>query len=109
MHMHTHAEMAGGMVSSGLSKVGFEHIWLDDGWAVSRDNKTGVLLEDRALFPSGIGTVGAPRRAAPRGWLHEGRSTDLLHMWGRRYIVYWRARSTKAAPWGFYTDMRSIY
>lgn len=45
------------MVSSGLSKVGFKHIWLDDGWVVGRDNKTGMLLEDRVLFPSGMGNI----------------------------------------------------
>ena len=55
--MFVFAEIAEGMVSSGLSKVGFQHIWLDDGWVVGRDNKTGMLLEDRVLFPSGMGNI----------------------------------------------------
>ena len=50
-------DIAEGMVSSGLAKVGFQHIWLDDGWVVGRDNKTGMLLEDRVLFPSGMGNI----------------------------------------------------
>ena len=32
--------MADGMVSSGLRDAGYEHIWIDDGWALPRDNTT---------------------------------------------------------------------
>ena len=32
--------MADGMVSSGLRDAGYEHIWIDDGWALPRDNIT---------------------------------------------------------------------
>ena len=32
-------DMADGMVSSGLHAAGYEHIWIDDGWAVGRDSK----------------------------------------------------------------------
>ena len=55
--LHPMLDIAEGMVSSGLAKVGFQHIWLDDGWVVGRDNKTGMLLEDRVLFPSGMGNI----------------------------------------------------
>jgi alpha-galactosidase len=47
-------EMGEGMISSGLHSAGYEHVWLDDGWAVSRDPKTGHIIEDRAIFPSGM-------------------------------------------------------
>ena len=33
-------DMASGMVSSGLHDAGYEHIWIDDGWALPRDNTT---------------------------------------------------------------------
>lgn len=62
-------DMADGMIASGLSKVGFKHIWIDDGWAVGRegcayDNTTqkykcpkgasGKVIVDSKLFPSGM-------------------------------------------------------
>ena len=47
-------EMGEGMVHSGLHSVGYDHIWLDDGWAVSREPSTGRIQEDRKLFPSGM-------------------------------------------------------
>lgn len=47
-------DMADGMVSSGLSKYGYEHIWIDDGWALARDNATGHVIVDDSLFPSGM-------------------------------------------------------
>lgn len=65
-------EMAQGMVSTGLHAAGYEHIWLDDGWAVARVNTTGCCLdygpapgckdsckviEEASLFPSGMGAL----------------------------------------------------
>ena len=47
-------EMGEGMISSGLHAAGYEHIWLDDGWAVSREPNTGRIQEDRKIFPSGM-------------------------------------------------------
>ena len=46
--------MADGMVSSGLREVGYEHIWIDDGWALPRDNTTGKPGVDPKIFPSGM-------------------------------------------------------
>ena len=46
--------MADGMVSSGLSAAGYEHIWIDDGWALPRDNVTGKVNVEPKLFPSGM-------------------------------------------------------
>eukprot|EP01050_Picozoa_sp_SAG11_P036206 SAG11_NODE_13655_length_645_cov_0.943223_1_plen_121_part_00 len=34
-------EMADGMVASGLHSAGYQHIWIDDGWAIGRENKSG--------------------------------------------------------------------
>ena len=39
--------------------MGYKHIWLDDGWAVARDNTTGRVIEDPVLFPSGMGNLSA--------------------------------------------------
>eukprot|EP00040_Diaphanoeca_grandis_P003123 m.23863 g.23863 ORF g.23863 m.23863 type:complete len:539 (+) comp14384_c0_seq1:136-1752(+) len=50
-------DMADGMVSSGLHAVGFSNIWLDDGWAIGRDNKTGHVIVDPVLFPSGMRNI----------------------------------------------------
>ena len=61
--------MADGMVDSGLHKAGYQHIWIDDGWAVARSNASGSCGEygpvaggtdsckvqvDAKLFPSGM-------------------------------------------------------
>ena len=46
--------MADGLVSSGLAAAGYRSIWIDDGWAMPRDNATGVVGVDPAVFPSGI-------------------------------------------------------
>ena len=64
-------DMSVGMVQSGLHAAGYEHIWLDDGWALSRDNKTGVVQEDRSLFPSGMGSL-----------------TQFVHNMGLKFGIY---------------------
>jgi alpha-galactosidase len=46
-------EMADAMVSSGMSKMGYNYIFIDDGWQGGRDNKNN-LIPDPAKFPSGI-------------------------------------------------------
>ena len=42
------------MVSSGLHAVGYEHIWIDDGWAMPRDPVTHKPGVDAKIFPSGM-------------------------------------------------------
>eukprot|EP00039_Didymoeca_costata_P029529 m.25051 g.25051 ORF g.25051 m.25051 type:complete len:553 (+) comp7669_c0_seq3:40-1698(+) len=64
-------EMADGMVSSGLNSVGFEHIWIDDGWAIGRENKTGHVIVDPVLFPSGMRNL-----------------SDYLHSKGLKFGIY---------------------
>ena len=47
-------EMAQALVSSGLAAVGFDTVnVVCNGWA-GRDPKTGLLLENRTLWPSGM-------------------------------------------------------
>ena len=63
-------EIGDGMVSSGLHATGYEHVWLDDGWAVGREGcafsggragnytcSAGATKKPRVektLFPSGM-------------------------------------------------------
>ncbi len=47
------------MVSSGLAAVGYNLVAIDDGWAAPRDNATGVITADPALFPSGMPALAA--------------------------------------------------
>lgn len=76
--------MAEGMVSSGLRDVGFKHIWIDDGWAIGRDNKSGTCtplgptgadsckpIVDPVLFPSGMRNL-----------------SDFLHNQGLKFGIY---------------------
>jgi alpha-galactosidase len=46
-------EMADAMVSSGMSKVGYQYIFIDDGWVGGRDNRNNIIA-DPTRFPSGI-------------------------------------------------------
>jgi len=46
-------EMADAMVSSGMLKAGYDHLFIDDGWQGGRDNKNNIIA-DPQKFPSGI-------------------------------------------------------
>ena len=46
--------IADGLVSSGLRDVGYNNLWIDDGYVLPRDNATGRVTVDPAVFPSGI-------------------------------------------------------
>lgn len=46
-------EMADAMVNSGMSKAGYQYIFIDDGWQGGRDNRNN-MIPDPAKFPSGI-------------------------------------------------------
>ncbi len=46
-------EMADAMVSSGMSKAGYNYVFVDDGWVGGRDNRNNMIA-DPVRFPSGI-------------------------------------------------------
>ena len=46
-------EMADAMVSSGMLKAGYNHVFIDDGWQGGRDNRN-TIIADPKKFPSGI-------------------------------------------------------
>ncbi len=46
-------ETADAMVSTGMSKLGYEYIVIDDCWAIAR-NQDGTIVADSSKFPSGI-------------------------------------------------------
>jgi alpha-galactosidase len=46
-------EMADVMVTSGMAKAGYDHIFIDDGWQGGRDKKNNMIA-DPVKFPSGI-------------------------------------------------------
>ncbi|KAI9007784.1 alpha-galactosidase [Hyaloraphidium curvatum] len=47
-------ETADLMVSRGLLAAGYQYLVIDDCWAISRDPDTDRIVEDPALFPSGM-------------------------------------------------------
>jgi alpha-galactosidase len=49
-------EMAHAIVDSGLHKLGYEYINLDDCWQITR-NETGYIVEDPHAFPSGMASL----------------------------------------------------
>lgn len=46
-------EMADAIVSSGMLKAGYDHVFMDDGWQGGRDNRNNII-PDPKKFPSGI-------------------------------------------------------
>eukprot|EP00040_Diaphanoeca_grandis_P018030 m.94835 g.94835 ORF g.94835 m.94835 type:complete len:412 (-) comp26759_c0_seq1:257-1492(-) len=50
-------ETGDGLISSGLHDAGYSTVWISDGWAVGRDPKTGHVIEDPKIFPSGIANL----------------------------------------------------
>ena len=46
------------MISSGLAKLGYTQINVDEGWLKGRDNATGQIYEDTDKFPSGMKALG---------------------------------------------------
>lgn len=64
-------ETGDGLVSSGLAEAGFSTVWISDGWAIGRDNNTGHVIEDPAVFPSGMKNL-----------------TDYLHAKGLSVGIY---------------------
>ncbi|WP_241676628.1 glycoside hydrolase family 27 protein [Flavobacterium pectinovorum] len=46
-------EMADAMVSSGMLKLGYNHLFIDDGWQGGRDNRNNIIADSKK-FPSGI-------------------------------------------------------
>ena len=52
------------MKSNGMATAGYEWITLDDCYAMRRDNATGELFPDPALFPNGFDRVVAAAHAA---------------------------------------------
>ncbi|KAG7342862.1 alpha-galactosidase [Nitzschia inconspicua] len=49
-------DMAHAMVDSGLDKLGYQYINLDDCWQITR-NETGYIVEDPNAFPSGMASL----------------------------------------------------
>ena len=47
-------ETAEGLVHFGLSAAGYTGVWIDDGYALPRDNVTQKVVVDPILFPSGM-------------------------------------------------------
>jgi alpha-galactosidase len=45
------------LADAGLVKLGYQYLNIDDCWQVGRDPETGVIIEDKKAFPSGIGAL----------------------------------------------------
>jgi alpha-galactosidase len=63
-------EMADAMVSTGMSKLGYEYVVIDDCWQVSRKSD-GTIVADSVKFPSGIKNL-----------------ADYIHSKGLKFGIY---------------------
>jgi alpha-galactosidase len=59
------------MVELGLKDAGYTYINIDDCWAIGRDQSTGKLIPDPAIFPSGMKAV-----------------SDYVHSRGFKFGIY---------------------
>lgn len=64
-------QTAKAIVNTGLKDLGYIYVNVDDCWAYSRDNKTGVVKPDPNTFPSGIKFV-----------------ADYVHSLGLKFGIY---------------------
>jgi alpha-galactosidase len=53
------------MISSGLARLGFVNINVDEGWLAGRNATTGQMYEDLSKFPSGMKALGTWIRSQP--------------------------------------------
>ena len=53
IHENDIKTLADAMVETGLRDLGYNYIFIDDGWQVGRDNKNNIIA-DPAKFPSGM-------------------------------------------------------
>ena len=98
-------EMADAIVSSGMAKVGYEYVNLDDCWLLKTRDAQGRLQADPTRFPSGIaalaeyihskglkfGLYGDAGTATCEGYAgsenHEATDAATLAVWG---VDYWK-------------------
>lgn len=64
-------KVADAIVGTGLSKLGYEYVNIDDCWATSRDASSGRLVPDPTAFPNGMKAV-----------------ADYVHSKGLKFGIY---------------------
>ncbi|KAH7365429.1 hypothetical protein KP509_18G028000 [Ceratopteris richardii] len=85
---------ADALVSSGLSKLGYTYINIDDCWAKMQRNKQGELEARRATFPSGIKAL-----------------SDYVHSKGLKLGIYSDAgtRTCQGQPGSLYNEEKDAF
>ncbi|XVF50349.1 hypothetical protein PTKIN_Ptkin04bG0090100 [Pterospermum kingtungense] len=117
-------ETADAMVSSGLAKVGYTYINLDDCWGAPSRDSNGNLVPDTSKFPSGIkalayylhskglklglysdaGTRTCSRKM-PGSLDHEERDAKTFASWGVDYLKYDNCQNDGISPETRYQKM----
>jgi len=115
-------EMADAMVGTGMKKLGYEYIVIDDCWQISR-KADGTIIADSTRFPSGIkaladyvhskglkfgiyscaGRLTCQQR--PGGHGYEKIDANTYAKWGVDYLKYDWCSSEGIDPVKGYTDM----
>jgi alpha-galactosidase len=118
-------ETADALVSTGLAKLGYNYVNIDDCWSnVKRDNK-GQLVPDSKNFPSGIKALadyihtkglyigiysdaGAfTCQVRPGSLFHENDDAELFASWGIDYLKYDNCYNLGIKPIKRYPPMRN--
>ncbi|XP_039019343.1 alpha-galactosidase 1-like isoform X2 [Hibiscus syriacus] len=110
-------ETADALVSTGLSKLGYEYVNIDDCWAeISRDDK-GNLVPNKSTFPSGIKAVAdyvhrkglklgiysdagyfTCSKKMPGSLGHEEQDAKAFASWGIDYLKYDNCNNDGSKP-----------
>lgn len=117
-------EMADAMVSSGMAKVGYRYLFLEDGWQGGRDKRNNIIA-DPHKFPSGIkaltdyvhsrglkvGISTSPAQLSCNGTTgslnFEDQDAQTFAQWGIDYLKYTYCgdETDSAKILGFYKKM----
>jgi len=112
------------IVESGLARMGYTYVNIDDCWQIGRDDNTGRVLEDKDRFPSGMrtladyvhsvglkfglysdaGTMTCERRPGSLGY--EDIDAQTYAEWGVDYLKYDNCYNTGVPGIDRYSRMR---
>eukprot|EP01018_Ginkgo_biloba_P017179 Gb_04687 [translate_table: standard] len=117
-------ETADALVSSGLSKLGYEYVNIDDCWAELKRDKHGRLVPSASKFPSGIKALADyvhkkglklgiysdagyyTCQKQPGSLGHEQVDADTFAAWGIDYLKYDNCYNDGSKPETRYPKMR---
>ncbi|XP_065007619.1 alpha-galactosidase 1-like [Musa acuminata AAA Group] len=117
-------ESADALVSTGLAKLGYRYVNIDDCWAEHDRNSTGYMVPKRLTFPSGIKALAdyvhgkglklgiysdaghqTCSQTMPGSLGHEQKDAETFASWGIDYLKYDNCNNDDLKPMKRYPEM----